>query len=132
MSARALVTGSTGFIGGALTRRLADDGWQVHCVVRPSSNPEVTAELGNSCQVHTHDGTTGQLLSILREANPDIVFHLASLFIAEHTPESVEDLIHSNVLFSTQLVEALAHSACRRFVNTDPPGSTTKPMTIAR
>lgn len=90
----------------------------MHSVVRPSSNPEFIADLGRICRMHTHDGSTGQLLSILREANPDIVFHVASLVLAEHTPESVEDLIHSNVLFSTQLAEALVRGGCKRLVNT--------------
>ena len=75
-------------------------------------------DLGNLCRLHTHDGSTGRLLSILREANPDIVFHLASMFIAEHTSESVADLVHSNVLFSTQLAEAMVGSGCKRLVNT--------------
>lgn len=118
MSARALVTGSTGFIGGALTRRLVQDGWEVHSVVRPSSNPEAIAGLRNICQLHTHDGSTEQLLSIMREADPHVVFHLASLFLAEHQPVNVEDLIHSNVLFSTQLVEAMVRNDCKRLVNT--------------
>jgi nucleoside-diphosphate-sugar epimerase len=33
-----LITGATGFIGGHLARRLADDGYQVRCLVRSSSD----------------------------------------------------------------------------------------------
>ncbi len=118
MSPRALVTGSTGFIGGALTRRLALDGWEVHSLVRPSSNPEAVADLRRVCRLHTHDGSTEQLTSIMGEAGPDIVFHLASVVLAEHQPENVECLINSNVLFSTQLVEAMINVGCKRLVNT--------------
>ena len=117
MSRRALVTGSTGFIGGALTRRLVQDGWEVHSVVRPSSSAKSIAELRTTCRLHTHDGTTGQLMSIMRHANPDTVFHVASRVLAEHEAEDVEDLIRSNVLFSTQLVEAMIRGGCRRLVN---------------
>jgi nucleoside-diphosphate-sugar epimerase len=35
---RCLITGATGFIGGHLARRLADDGYQVRCLVRSSSD----------------------------------------------------------------------------------------------
>lgn len=118
MSARALVTGSTGFIGQTLTRRLVEGGWQVHSIVRPNSDQEVIANLGSICQLHAHDGSIGQLMSIVREANPDIAFHLASLFLPEHQADDVEDLIHANVLFSTQLVEALVRCGCKRLVNT--------------
>lgn len=34
---RALVTGASGFIGGALTAALLEQGWQVHALVRPVS-----------------------------------------------------------------------------------------------
>ena len=37
---RILVTGATGFVGGLLTRRLLDDGYEVRCLVRdPGSEP---------------------------------------------------------------------------------------------
>lgn len=36
---KALVTGATGFIGGALARRLLREGWDVRCLVRDPSRP---------------------------------------------------------------------------------------------
>ena len=48
----ALVTGVTGFVGGALVRRLHQEGWQVHGLVRPSSDIE---EIKQYCQIHVYD-----------------------------------------------------------------------------
>lgn len=118
MNGLALVTGSTGFIGSALTRRLVQDGWEVHCIVRPSSDLGSLADLRPHCRLHAHDGTTGHLMSIMREAEPEIVFHLASMVLAEHESADVQNLIASNVLFPSQLVEAMVRSGCKRLVNT--------------
>jgi nucleoside-diphosphate-sugar epimerase len=46
------------------------------------------------------------------------VFHLASLFLATHTPEDVRPLVESNILFGAQLLEAMARTGCNKLVNT--------------
>lgn len=113
----ALVTGATGFVGSHLARRLVRDGWQVHVVVRPDSELAQLREAAGHVTVHRHDGTTQGLIDIVREASPQIVFHLASLFISEHQPADVEPLIRSNLLFGTQLLEAMAVNGTVRLVN---------------
>lgn len=112
---RALVTGASGFVGAALVRRLLADGWEVHLLLRDSSAAD---QLPPQAQLHRHDGSTLQLVDIMRAAAPEVVFHLASLFLAAHKPEDVERLIQSNLLFSTQLVEAMAVCGVRQLVNT--------------
>lgn len=112
----ALVTGSTGFIGSHLVNGLLAAGWQVHVVVR---KPPVRT-LWDSARVHIHhhDGSTESLVSMMREARPDVVFHLASLFLSSHRVEDVVPLMQSNVQFSAQLVEAMHQSNCDRLVDT--------------
>ena len=55
-----------------------------------------------------YDGTTRSAFEAVESARPATVFHLASHFRAEHAPEDVVPMIASNVLFGTQLLEALA------------------------
>jgi nucleoside-diphosphate-sugar epimerase len=51
-------------------------------------------------------------------ARPTVVFHLASLFLSEHESKDVDSLIQSNILFGTQLVEAMVRQNVRWLVNT--------------
>jgi len=114
----ALVTGATGFVGSHLVRRLVRDGWRVHVIVRPTSSLAHLNESTVDITVHRHDGTTEGMLAIIQKAQPEIVFHLASLFISEHQPKDVAPLIQSNLLFGTQLLEAMKQSGITCLVNT--------------
>lgn len=111
----AFVTGVTGFIGGKLADRLLADGWAVHALLRPTSSAD---GLDPRLSLHRHDGTAASLATILTGAAPDIVFHLASLYLADHRPDEVDDLVASNILFPTQLAEAMTAAGLRRLVNT--------------
>lgn len=115
---KAFVTGATGFIGGALARNLLVRGWEVHGLLREGSQVERLGDLQGRMAAHSHDGSTESLVRILTEVKPDVVFHLASLFISDHRPQDVRGLIASNILFATQLAEAMVRCGSMRLVNT--------------
>lgn len=115
---RALVSGATGYIGSNLAKRLVVDGWDVHVIVRANSRLNALDSRRSSMTIHEHDGTTQGMIQLVSNAQPDMVFHLASLFLAQHQPEDVEALITSNLLFSTQLVEAMAANQVKYLINT--------------
>jgi nucleoside-diphosphate-sugar epimerase len=114
----ALVTGATGYIGGRLAQRLFAEGWNVHVLIRPTSDRSALHDSAGNLMAHTFDGSTDELIRIMAAIRPAVVFHLASLFLAQHQSSDVEPLIRSNVLFSTQLVEAMAVNGLQRLVNT--------------
>jgi nucleoside-diphosphate-sugar epimerase len=115
---RALVTGATGFVGSHLVRCLLDQGWNVHIIIRQSSKLEVISDIVKRLTIHIHTGDIETMISILSKSKPDVVFHLASLFIAEHLPNDIEPLIKSNILFGTQLVEAMVKNGIYNLINT--------------
>ena len=117
MSISALITGATGYIGGALARRLASENYEVHAIIRPQSRAE-RLEGFRGIKTHTHTGSVANLRSIFKEAAPKIVFHLASVFRASHEPSDVAPLIRSNLLFASQVAEAAVGSGVRFMVNT--------------
>jgi nucleoside-diphosphate-sugar epimerase len=113
---RALVTGSTGFIGSHLLRHLHEAGWEVHVVMRP--NAEAAAQPSYVAGVHPYTGATSQIIEAVERSKPDTVFHLASLFLAAHTPGQILPLVEANVLLGTQLLEAMMLSGTKMLVNT--------------
>lgn len=111
---RALITGATGFVGSHLARHLAELGWELHVLVR-AGGAVPARPLGAA---HVHDGTTEGMTRIVGEARPDVVFHLASLFVAEHRPDQVTALVESNLLLGAQLAEAMRANGATLLVNT--------------
>jgi len=114
----ALVTGGTGFIGTNLIKRLILTGWIVHVIVRQQSNLNSLEGSIKKITLHTSDGSTSSLVKILKNSKPIVVFHLASLFLSGHLPNDIEPLIKSNIIFSTQLLEAMNESGIKNIVNT--------------
>lgn len=116
MSRRALITGITGFIGGKLASRLLADGWHVEAIVRPTSD---ISGLPFADAVTFHKVEDGQNLTpVLVASAPDIVFHLASLYLAEHHSDQVDDLVRSNILLPALLAQAMADAGVRCLINT--------------
>lgn len=113
-----LITGATGFVGSRLAKQLVEVGCEVHIITRPDSGLGQIMEILDNVTVYRHDGTMASMSRIMNESNPEIVFHLASLFISEHRSEDVIPLIDSNLLFGTQLLEAMKSAAVERLVNT--------------
>jgi len=113
-----LVTGSTGFVGKHLVARLLADGHDVHVLLRNSSDASILGRSLDRVTVHRHDGSTEGLIKVVEDSNPTTVLHLASLFLGEHQRGDVESLIASNVLFSTQVVEAMIANGVIQLVNT--------------
>jgi len=115
----ALVTGGTGFVGSNLCRSLVKNGWRVHIIAIPHDiGGTLLDDIRDQLDIHVHDGSTACMSSIMATVMPDIVFHLASLFLSEHTEEDIDRLIISNVLFGNQLLEAMAVHRVFRIVNT--------------
>jgi nucleoside-diphosphate-sugar epimerase len=67
--------------------------------------------------VHRHSGTTDGLAEIVGAVRPDVVFHLASRFVAEHHAADVEPLVRDNLLFGAQLLDAMRATGVTGLVN---------------
>ncbi len=111
-----LITGASGFIGQHLTSRLQDEGHSVTAIVRPAT--DVSALKQKNITVFEYAGSVTALTEFMAAEKFDGVFHLASLFLAQHKPEDIAGLVESNVTFSTQVLEAAVTSKTPWFINT--------------
>jgi len=116
---RCLITGATGFIGSHLAHALADERWNVHAVLRASSDASILTRNENPITLHYHDGTLDGINEIMQRAKPDVVFHLAAFVQAkQHQPKDVGPLIESNILFGSYLLEAMRLQSVTKLINT--------------
>ena len=81
---KVLITGGSGFIGSNLAKYLVKNNQSVEIIVRPTSNTEIFQEVRKKIIIYEHDGTSENMMSILKESKPDIVCHLASISIYDH------------------------------------------------
>ena len=114
---RILVTGATGFVGGHLVEKLLTERHEVHVLVRQHTDLSKFGDNLNRIVSHRHSASTADMIELVKNSQPDLVMHLASLFLGEHQSDDVDDLIQSNVLLSTQLAEAMAANDVKLLVN---------------
>jgi nucleoside-diphosphate-sugar epimerase len=110
------VTGVTGFVGSHVARHLLSAGIDVAAVVRPTARLDRIPDLVGRISLHSDDGSVDTMRAIVATADPDVVFHLATNFVAEHRAEDVDFLVADNVAFPTRLLDALGDGN-RVFVN---------------
>ncbi|MDD5081319.1 MAG: NAD(P)-dependent oxidoreductase [Candidatus Omnitrophota bacterium] len=112
-----LITGATGFVGSNLARQMSANGCNVSIIVRNTSKRENIADIEN-LNVFEYNRNIEFLADFIEKSQIDVVYHLASLFVAEHNSLQVKDLIESNISFGTELLEAMKIAGIKNIVNT--------------
>ena len=119
MEIRVLITGVTGFVGQHIANKLVEQGCVVHGIVRKYSDREIVQKLETvGVCIHYYQEDDDNLRDIVANANPQVVLHLASLFLAQHNYNDITGLIQSNILFGTRLVDAMVQRGVYALVNT--------------
>ncbi|MGL5381218.1 NAD-dependent epimerase/dehydratase family protein [Clostridium sp.] len=113
-----IVTGATGFVGSNLCKRLIYDNHEVHVICRENSNLSSLDDILDKVNIFRYGDDINTLIDYFKNIKADCVFHLASLFIAEHSSKDVSNLIDSNIKFSTEILEAMYLSNTKTIVNT--------------
>ncbi len=111
--ANVLVTGANGFLGSHVADRLVALGATTYGIARQptSRNDGIVWLEGDLC-----DSTTVQRL--LRQARPDVVFHLAGQTDAAPSKELVMPSLRNNLLGTVVLMQELLETGSRRVVMT--------------
>jgi ornithine--oxo-acid transaminase len=106
-----LVTGASGFIGGHLARRLTEEGYQVRCLVRASSDTGLLDKL--DVEIATGDLTSAASLARATEGCR-YVFHCGALVSDWAAPKEIARV---NVEGTRKLLKASVDAQVRRFIH---------------
>lgn len=111
---RILVTGATGFVGQHLLPYLEKKGHEVYALVRPSTDGSKVY----TNHLYVFEDDIEHLASYLLENHVDGIIHLASLYIAQHKPADIKNIVTSNVYLGTAVMEAAVKAGVKWFLNT--------------
>ena len=123
---RALVTGAAGFIGSTLVDRLISDGHTVIGVDDLSSG-----RMGNLDRARSHDAfafveadiVTADLIGLLAEAKPEVVYHLAAQIDVRRSVSDPQFDATVNVVGTVRVAEAARLAGVRKVVHTSSGGA---------
>lgn len=107
-----LVTGASGFIGSHLLERLKQAGSVVYALSRnftPSKNDGIHWVKGDVSNLE-------ELRNVFSNANPNIVFHLASQVTGNRDVSQIDPTLRSNLVSTVNLLTLVTQFKCERFV----------------
>ncbi len=112
-----LLTGGTGFLGKTLVPALIRETHHVILYVRPASK---TAFLDHFPADHWETVVEGKttLDRLFLDKEIDLVIHLATDYVKQHSDEDTKRMIRANIEFPALLLQAMASSRTRFFINT--------------
>lgn len=110
-----LITGGTGYVGETLIPFLISKGYNdISLIVR---NIDKAQSMYKDCQIKYISNTNNNWSDEVIKYSPDIVLHMATVFTGKCDSISAKEIINTNVLFTTLLLETLSHTDCKHFIN---------------
>lgn len=110
---KTLITGINGFLGSHLAAQLQEGGYSVGGLIRSGSTlPPALAKVP-TWEINDEEDC---FIRALAEFSPDVVVHLAAMFVAEHRPRDVVPLIRSNIEYGARLLDAMQETSCGALV----------------
>jgi UDP-glucuronate 4-epimerase len=120
-----LVTGSAGFIGFHLSRRLLEAGHAVAGIDALVPYYDVRLKQARHARLEREAGFTPhifdlayapRLAEVLRQEAPEVVVHLAAQAGVRYALEHPESYVHNNLVATSTLLEAIRHQPVRHLL----------------
>ncbi len=115
MARVALVTGSAGFIGFHLSRRLLSEGWQVVGIDAMTPYYDVRLKHARHAELGRHPAfraveaaieEPGRMSSLMAEVRPDAVIHLAAQAGVRYSIDAPRSYVEANLVGTFEVLEA--------------------------
>lgn len=117
MSQKVFITGISGFVGAGLARYLLELGYEVHGMVRTTSNLWRLLDIKNS--IHLHEGDLLDDRSVtdtLNVVRPDVIFHFG-VYGAYSTQKDADIILSTSILSTMHLLRSAKEVGVKMFVN---------------
>lgn len=106
-----IITGSTGFIGSAFFKKFKSK-YDFYFILNKNLK-----KIHNKKKSFKYDNNVHELKKFFIKIKPDAVIHFASCFKAEHNINNIDNILNTNIIFATHLLECMTHSGCKKFIN---------------
>lgn len=112
---RILVTGATGFIGRYMIPHIKQNrDFSLSLIVRNKEKAQALFGVSDLNYIVNDDNMKDEIIRF----NPDCVIHLATFFTSKSNGPEIKEIIDTNILFTTRILEAIKETDCRYFINT--------------
>jgi nucleoside-diphosphate-sugar epimerase len=114
-----LITGATGYIGSNLIVSLVKSReHDVSVCDIPGADRSRLDQVADAIDFYEVGLNASQIDDVIRQAQPDVVIHLAAAIVVSHRPEEIAGILDANILFGTLLADAMAKNGASALVNT--------------
>jgi len=112
-----LITGASGFVGSHVLDDCLKNNFNVHAIFRHSKkNVSFTKKYKKKIFPIFYNNIY-EIKNKLTNCKIDYVIHCATHYIKKHDHNDIENIIKSNVLFSTILLDAVVNIKIKKFIN---------------
>ena len=111
-----LITGGTGFVGKTLIPELYNSGYTDICLL--VRNVTKANRLFAGVRLSIIDSNDTVWRKNIIAYNPDVVIHLATCPNHHNDALSVQQVVETNLLFTSLVAEAVSQTDCKYFINT--------------
>ena len=113
-----VLTGCTGFIGQHLAKALHQQGHHVVGLIRASSKPQSLNALRPYVHLVGLPEEGHCLAQLLAAHQPQLLIHLAAHYEGQHQAHTLSNMLHTNIVFATQVLDACVQLGVKQFINT--------------
>jgi nucleoside-diphosphate-sugar epimerase len=112
-----LITGASGFIGSHVLDDCLKNNFNVYAIFRNSKKNVSFSRKYKKKIFPIFYNNIYQIKNKLINCKIDYVIHCATYYIKKHVHNDIENIIKSNVLFSTILLDAVVNIKIKKFIN---------------
>ena len=117
MKKNILITGASGFVGSHVLDDCLKNNFNVHAIFRHSKKNISFAKKYKKQIFPIFYNNIYEIKNKLTNYKIDYVIHCATHYIKKHDHNDIENIIKSNVLFSTILLDAVVNIKIKKFIN---------------